>query len=660
MHAKQVLMERSNFHLNQCAWVRLVFVGVFLTWQPFSAWAQIPKELAVNSDYKKLTVEELMNIEVISVTKIPEKLSEVASAIQVITQQDIQRSAATSIPEALRLAPNLQVAQLSSQHWIISARGFNWIYANKLLVMIDGRTLYSPLFAGVFWDAQNLLLENVERIEVISGPGGTLWGANAVNGVINIITKHSGDTKGIYVSAGLGSSLRQMAETRLGGHIGSKFSYRAYGTYNNRNHTYISGAADNKDKWSFGQGGFRLDWNASASNSISLHGNSYNGGDGLEPKARSIDGQNVMAKWSHAFSNTSSLTVQGYFDRTWRRDVPGTINDQLKTYDLDVQHQFGLGTRQRFLWGLGYRIMDDESQHSTIFVGLVPESRTMHLFSSFIQDEITFFSGLFKVTLGTKLQHNHFSGFDIQPSSRFSWFVNSKNTVWAAVSRAVRAPSRMDVDYHIPTYKVPPNQPSVDGGPNFRSEKVTAYELGYRMQPNTKLSFSLATFFNNIDDLYSVEALPGTLTYQIQNGSRGEAYGFEFSGNYQLSNNWRLRGGYTYFDKTLWRKPGNVSAEAVLTNLGSDAKHQVMLQSIMDLPGNFQVDLTGRYIDSLPATQYYKTVPSYYSMDARLAWHYKNRLEVSAVGQNLLKERHVEFAGVEIPRSIYGRVTWRY
>jgi iron complex outermembrane receptor protein len=621
------------------------------------SWSQILNDMQSPNDLKKLSVEELMDIEVTSVSKHPEKLTEAASAIQVITHDDIRRSGATTIPEALRLAPNLQVAQLNSHHWIISARGFNNIFANKLLVMIDGRTVYSPLFAGVFWDAQNVLLEDVDRIEIISGPGGTLWGANAVNGVINIITKRAKNSQGLFVSGAAGSALRGLASVRYGSSVGPNLFYRAYAQYSDRDQTVLPNGEDNIDKWSITQGGFQMEWYPTEVNTLSVQGNFYRGIQETAPEESPMDGQNIMGRWTRSFSNRSELIVQAYFDRTWRRDVPGTVYDELETYDLDVQHRFLPGERHDVLWGAGYRIMNDKTINTTQFLGLVPADRRMDLLSTFIQDAITLLPEHLKLTIGTKLQHNDFSGFEIQPSARLAWSIK-QHLIWTAVSRAVRAPSRIDVDYHIPTYEVPPQYPSVAGGPNFTSEKVIAYELGSRLQPSSKWSISLAGFYNQYDDLYSVEPLPGTMTYQIQNGVKGYSYGGELSGNYQPIPRWRLRGGYTYFSKKLENKPGNMSAPIALANLGSDAKNQFLLQSILDLPAHFQVDMVLRHIDTLPSTQFYEEVPSYYSFDARLAWHFR-QLEIAVVGQNIFHELHSEFAGIRIPRNFYGKISWR-
>jgi len=621
-------------------------------------YAQSPKPSA--AVLKTLTIEELMDIEVISVSKIPEKLSETASAIQVITQHDIRRSAASNVPEALRLVPNLQVNQLDSRHWIISARGFNSTFSNKLLVMIDGRTVYSPLFAGVFWDAQQVMLEDIDRIEVISGPGGTLWGANAVNGVINIITKTANETQGLYASAGGGSFLKRSVEMRYGGRVTPGFSYRIYAQHYDRGPTFLLNESSSEDNWRFSQTGFALDWAPAGNNTLTWNGNFQKGYEYDQERPSSVDGQNLMGKWKHRFSDRSNLIVQAYWDRSWRRDVRGTINDELGTYDIDIQHHFSPALRHNIIWGTGYRFMNDKTQNATSFVGFLPADRKMHLFSAFIQDEITLDPEVFKLTLGTKLQHNSFSGFEWQPSARAAYTPFRLHTLWAAVSRAIRAPSRIDVDYHIPAYPVPPTEPSVAGGPNFTSEKAVVYELGYRMQPSSDMSLSIAAFYSRYDDLHSVVASPGTLTNHIENGAAGYSRGFEFAGKYFLSAAWQLRGGYTHFYKKLHNKPWNTTDPATLSNLGSDAENLAVFQSILNLPGNFQLDLTARYTGSLAATQFNTRVPSYFAVDTRIAWQ-KKKLEISASGQNLLKKRHLEVGnGMVIPRSIYGKISWRY
>jgi len=399
-----------------------------------------------------------------------------------------------------------------------------------------------------------------------------------------------------------------------------------------------------------------MDYYPSSASTFTLQGDSYSGSEDntVGSKDSKLDGQNLLGRWSQIYSEESDLTVQLYFDRTWRRDIPSTLTDEMVTYDIDVQRRFPLGKRQSITCGAGYRLMLDNAPTSTPFVGFVPQRRHMQLFSGFAQDEITLVREKLKLTIGTKLEHNDFSGFEVQPSARLAWTPTDHQMVWGAVSRAVRSPSRIDVDYHIP--KTPPY--AIAGGPNFEAEKVIAYELGYRIQPLRKLSLSLAAFYNQYDDIYSVELAnpPAPLPYTIQNGTKGQSWGAELSGVYQVMDWWRWRGGYTWFHKDLWSRPGHNVPDNVLASLGNDPQNQFVLQSTMDLPAHFQFDITARFVDTLPNPN----VPSYFALDARLAWQYKG-VELSIVGQNLSDKRHPEFSSTQqVPRSVYGKVAWRF
>jgi len=629
----------------------LLSVFIFLCLTPATSFAQTNSNRLPANELKKMSLEELMGLEVTTVSKKSEKLTKAASAIQVITHEDIKRSGATNLPELLRLVTNLQVTQLNSYAHIISSRGFNAAFSNKLLVMIDGRTVYSPLFAGVFWDAQQVVLEDIEQIEVVSGPGGTLWGANAINGAINIITKKAKDTKGLLLTAAAGNFLKKAGTLRYGGSIGTDISYRIYAQHHDRGNTYLPDGEAEMDAWRISNGGFRLDWTPTTKDAVTLQGNSYGGKQETLQSPSYLDGQNILSRWTHTVSENSGIVVQLYFDRTWRRDAPSTLYNELYTYDLEFQHEFKIGDKHRLLWGTGYRSLDDHTFNSTDFIGILPNIRHMDLFSVFIQDEIML-SPMTILTLGTKVQHNDFTGIEIQPSTRLAWSPDSQQTIWMAVSRAVRTPSRIDVDYYLPVYPVPPGTPSVQGGPNFVSEKVGAYELGYRIQPDDNLTLSLASFFNNYSDLYSVDVLPGTLTYQIQNGVEGQSWGLEISGAWQLSEDWRLKGGYTYFDKDLHN---SANSTYDFSALGNDAKHQGLLTSNMNLPGNFQLDLSMRYLGELPQP----LIQDYFGLDARVAWILDESIELSVVGQNLGKEKHREILN-QIPRSLYGKITCRF
>ena len=608
-----------------------------------------------SADLKKLSVEELMNIRVSLVSRIPQPLTQAASAIQVVTGEEIKRSGATNIPDALRLFPNLQVAQFNSGAWIIGARGFNTTFSNKLLVMIDGRTIYTPLFGGVVWDLQNVMLEDIDRIEVVSGPGGTMWGANAVNGVINIVTKKASETQGAYVSATTGNFLRNNFEARYGGKIGGKTHFKIYGMHFDRQPTTKPDGNKNTDAWRLSQGGFRMDIEASSSDQITIQGDIYSGKRKTAVKHSPMNGQNILGRWTRKFSEKSDMSVQLYFDRYFREDVPSGASDRMNTLDMDFQYRIGIRKTHNLLWGLGYRVVRDFANFKTQNVAILPPKKSLDLFNGFIQDEISL-SEKIKFTAGSKILHNVYTGIELQPNARIAFAIRKNHTLWAAVSRAVRTPSRFDRDFYLPAYSVPPPGASVAGGPGFESENLIANELGYRIQPNSASTFSLSTFYNVYTDVYSVEALPGTLTYQIMNGSEGKAWGFEISGAYQLTKNWKARGGYTYFDKNLYAKPGHTFNPDYLAN---DSKHRAILQSIINLPFNMQFDVVGSYKSKLIQTIATVPVSELLNYDIRLAWVTKH-MEISLVGQNLTREEHTEFDMLKIPRSFYAKIAGRF
>jgi iron complex outermembrane receptor protein len=601
-------------------------------------------------ELKRLSLEALMDQDVTVVKRRAEKLSQSPSAVQVISGEDILRSGATSLPEALRLAPNLQVAQVNSHDWAISARGFNNTLANKLLVMIDGRTVYTPLDAGVFWDAQNVLLEDVDRIEVVSGPGGNLWGANAVNGVINIVTKSARDTQGMLIEGGGGSFLQDFGAVRYGGSNGTNLFYRVYAQRFDHNGAEFPNGKDAPDSWDMSQGGFRTDWYPAEANVLTVQGDAYAGSQAATSGDTFIDGQNLLGRWSHTISDTSDFSLQAYFDRTWR-EIPSLGAEDLKTYDLDFQFRFALGQRQSVTWGAGYRLMQDAVQNGP-GIAFVPPDKNMQLFSGFVQDEIALVPDYLQLTLGTKLEHNDFSGFEVQPSVRLAWMPAERHTFWAAVSRAVRSPSRFDSDVRIPGN--PPFQ--IVGDKDFESETVLAYGAGYRARPVDRLTLSLATFYDEYNHLRSVNQLPPA-TVVFGNGFKGQTWGVELSGTYQATDWWRLRAGYTYFNKILWTHD-----PAANPNIreGNDPENQFLVQSILDLPAHFQFDVVGRYVDTLENPH----VPSYVSFDARLAWRWRENLEISIVGQNLWDDQHPEFGAAatreEIPRSVFGKIAWSF
>lgn len=606
------------------------------------------------SELKKLDVEDLMNVEVTLVTRSPQRLTEASSSVQVITGDDIRRSGATNIAEALRLVSNLQVAQMRSNTWIIGARGFNTLFANKLLVMIDGRTVYTPLFAGVFWDMQHVLLEDIEKIEVVSGPGGALWGANAVNGVINIITKNTRETTGLYVAGTLGTLLKNQVELRYGGKINKHTNYKVYGLHFNRNNLERPDGTEFDDSWRLTQGGFQVDWSDERNDQLMVKGDVYGGAIRTTGNYSDLNGQNILAKWQRTIGEKSGFTLQAYFDRYLKRDGPGKTMDEIVTADVDFQHSFAAGRRQSVVWGVGFRRVRDEFLSGNPGIAILPTRKNLDLLAAFVNDEIRIAKN-FTVTLGAKFLNNVYTGFELQPGARAGLTINPRNNLWASVSRAVRTPSRIDVDYYSPAVEPPPGNPYLRGGENFVSEKVIAYELGYRFQPNTKSAFSLATFYNNYNDLYSLDVVPGTLTYMNMNGTSGKAWGAELSGSYQLTSKWRVKGGYTYFDKKLTPESANSVDPSYQAN---DVRNQVLIQSVTDLPFNLELDIVGRYLDFIPATLATALVPSYVTFDLRIACQ-AGPFGLSIVGQNLAEKNHVEFGSLNIPRSVYAKISMR-
>jgi iron complex outermembrane receptor protein len=623
--------------------------------------AQRPDTGVSAEGLKKLSIEQLMNLQVTSVSKRPERLAQAASAIEVITGDDIRRSGASSLPEALRLAVNLQVAQVDSRQWAIGARGFNGTTTNKLLVLIDGRTVYTPLYSGVFWDVQQVPLADIDRIEVISGPGATLWGSNAVNGVINVITKHAKDSDGLLVSGGGGTQLQGFGTVRYGGALGSDAHYRVYGTGFAREASVRPASTDAGDDWHLEQGGFRMDWDASSASQVTLQGDLYDGRIGqLTPSGQpnpgdvAVSGRNVIAKWSRTMSERSNLAVQLYYDRT-HRDIPNVFAEDLDLYDVDLQHEVRLGTRHDVVWGLGYRLMNDRVANGAS-LAFLPADVTRQWFTGFVQDEIALVPNRLHVALGSKVEHNDYTGFEIEPSGRISWQLSPSGLLWTAVSRALRTPSRIDRELFIPSQ--PPY--SLAGGPGFHSEEELAYELGYRHQHGV-LAVSVATFYSRYYGLRSLERFnpPALTPIIIGNGQDGESYGAKLVADYWLTSEWRLHAGYTELRVHIWPKPGSTD----MTRGSGESQspdRQFLLQSSLDLPAHLRLDGGLRAIGAIAVAQ----VPAYAELTANLTWQPTASVGLSVVGQNLLHDQHAEFQlptpRREIQRGVYGQVEWRF
>jgi iron complex outermembrane recepter protein len=649
---------RINFHFIAGGRGLRGFVGLVLCifCALNSAFAQAPAPAAAPSpqSLKKLSIEELMDLEVTSVSRRPEKLSETAAAIQVITSEDIHRSGATTLPEVLRLASNLHVAQVDSSQWAISARGFNNTLANKMLVLIDGRSVYTPLHAGVFWDTQDLLLEDIERIEVISGSGATLWGANAVNGIISITTKHAEETQGVLIETGGGSQPRSFLNARWGGRFGSSGHYRIYGKVFGRENTAFSNGRSANNHWHMGQGGFRLDWNKSRVNKFTVQGDIYDGQlNGRNDQDTDLKGGNILARWSRVLSDQSDMSLQFYYDRT-HRSIHRSLAEDLTTYDVDFQHRLQLGERNDLVWGLGYRQIHDDVRNDNMLAFLPPQV-TRRRYSAFIQDEIALIQKRLSLTAGTKIEHNYYTGFEIQPSLRTAFEIDRRQMVWGAISRALRMPSRIDTELFIPAR--PPFL--LTGNPDFKAERALSYELGYRTHALDRVSLSASTFYTDYTNLRSLELnAPNAFPIVVGNGLKGASYGVELNVDYQINNWWRVRGGLT--EMRIRIRPEATSTDR--TN-GSGESHDpnrhLILRSSLEPISRLQIDSTFRFVSEIANQR----LPGYAELDLRLAWQPRRSLEFSITGQNLLHDRHAEFGSPasrqEISRGVYGKVVWR-
>jgi iron complex outermembrane recepter protein len=646
------------------------------SWRAVAALVFGSASLAFGSDpaapismLKKLSFEELLDVEVMSVSRRMEKLADAASAIQVVTGDEIRRSGASGIPEALRLANNLQAAQKTSHGWGISARGFNTELANKLLVMIDGRTVYTPLFSGVFWNAQDYLLEDLDRIEVISGPGGTLWGANAVNGVINIISRKASETQGLYLEGGAGSFLENFAGARYGGKLAPGISYRVYGRHFERDNLVYEDGRPVSDSWTMTQGGFRLDAETRPDQTLTFQGDLYSGRAWVSAGGvGDFNGGNLLGRWSRTLSRDSEVTLQLYYDRTYLYNPitnqfgpTSILIDELDTYDLDFQHSFRANDRHRIVWGAGYRFTHNVVQ-SAQTLAFLPERLNHELFSGFVQDEITLGEKLF-FTVGSKVEHNDYTGTEFEPSVRLQWIFAPEKSLWSAVSRAVRTPSRIDRDAFQPR---PPPAVLV-GNSRFDSETVIAYEVGYRSSMGERGSFSISGFYNDYNRLRSLSFTPVTIVpLFFENNVEGETYGLELTTAHRLLDWWRVRLGYNLLKEHLQVSPGKIDVGNAL-NETSDPEHQASFRSSMDLRPNLELDLGLRWIGKLRNNNLGTVgiVPAYWELDARLAWRPTEHLELSVVGQNLLHARHVEFGTPDatrqsVKRGVVGKATWRY
>jgi iron complex outermembrane receptor protein len=614
------------------------------------------QERIASSDINKLSIEQLGNVEITSVSKRAEPLSEAPAAVYVISHDDIMRSGAMTIPEILRLAPNLFVAQTSPGNTIVTARGFSGNsaaqnFSDKLLVLIDGRSVYNPLFSGMYWDMQDVPVEDIERIEVISGPGATLWGANAVNGVINIVTRKSSDTQGGILQFGIGNKYAS-ASLQYGGQLSDDLTYRAYiKTFREK-----SFDASEHQGWYKPQGGFRLDWTP-GNDALTVQGDVY---DGRENNGADLDGLiaggNISANWRHEFEDGSALQILAYYDNVQRTTTGGSAGFTINTYNIDAQYNFMLGSWNNIVVGAGQRLshysIRDQIGPATSLL-FVPNKGDLNLTNIFIQDQMSL-SDDFALTLGLKLENDPYSGITPMPNLRATWRVNDDNTLWAAVSYAVRSPTPFDT--HVQEDIGP--LLFLKGAPDFLPEKLTAYELGYRAQISDNASLSITAFDDEYDDLKSIELdrTTGFLPLRWGNGMKGHVYGLEAWATYEAADWWKLSAGANIQAETFRFKLG-ASGLLGLSQQGNDPHHQALLRSSMNLTDTVSLDADLRYVGRLPDPH----VPSYVEMNARLAWMMTDKIELSISGYNLLHDHHQEFEpGNDVPRSFFVNTRWKF
>jgi iron complex outermembrane receptor protein len=651
--------------------------------------------VAATPDLTALGIEDLMQVKVVSAAKVEQALQDTAAAIFVITADDIRRSGVTNVMEALRLAPGVEVARIDSSRWAVTIRGFNGRFANKLLVLIDGRTVYNTQFSGVYWEIQDLFLPDIERIEVVRGPGGALWGANAVNGVINIITKNVKDTQGGLATLTAGNEERAIAGVRYGGKLGDSAQYRVYGQFTDRDgQTATATGGDAGDDWRMGRGGFRLDWAPSARDTVAVQGDVYDGNfdqnytlPTLAPpyaerrlSGVTASGGSVQARWERQDSATSRMGLQAYYQYAKREDPLYIVDSD--TFDLDFQHNFALTDRQEIVWGLGYR-RDSDQFTDTLFSSVKPSQSTMQLFSAFVQDQAELIPEQLRLTVGFKVERNDFTGWEWQPSVRVLWTPHSDHRLWAAVSRAVRTPSRGEEDARVNLFVSPPspltgNLPTlfaIFGSDNLQSEELVAYEIGYRSRWSERFSVDAAAFYNDYDRI--IASVPGapfpeTRTFppylvvplELQNVGAGHNYGFELAADWRPTQNWRLQLAYSYLHQDI-----KGSGEEPLFNSGN--LNQISLFSSWNIQNNLDLDAWWRYVHRDGAIRTFSPsgnveIDPYSTLSLRLGWRPRKDLELSLVGANLLDGNHLEYVQeaytfpVEVERSIYGQVKWHF
>jgi iron complex outermembrane recepter protein len=632
--------------------------------------ASVPDESG--NPLKGMTLEQLGNVEVTTASKEPEQVWKTPAAIFVLTGDDIRRSGATSIPEVLRLVPGVEVGRIDSNGWAVGIRGSETNFSKAVLVLIDGRSVYTPLYAGVYWDVQDLVLEDIDRIEVIRGPGATVWGPNSADGVINIITKAASETQGAMVSVLSGSVDRLIAEAQYGGNIGDDLSYRVYGKGFIREPEYHTDH-NNFDGWNQERGGFRLDWREDAHTNYMLEGDVYGGTSPAETGPASFDnsvsGGDIVGRWRRTFDNGSDIYVEGYFDRTVRGG--NLYGETRNTFDLDFLHHLRIAERHDVSYGFGLHWSPNRFIQRIPTVNVTPNTETDYTNTGFVQDEIHFLDNKAFLTVGAKFEDNNFGGFDVQPTLRALWNANPHQSFWAAVTRGVTTPSRIEEGFDLSGQLSvnPPLYLAVLGNPHFQSETVIGYEGGYRQLLRKNFYLDLDVFHNNYDHLQSFgpETLIGnTLTIFYENAIAGSTNGIEIAPSWKPTAWWNLSGSYSFVGINFHADaPGSdiSSTGSVRTYEGSSPSHQVKIESRIDLGKKFEFDQAYFYVSALPAQK----VPSYQTMNGRLQWNIRKDWNLSLVGENLFQPYHFEWgtgdpseAVIGIRRAAYMKLTWEF
>ncbi len=627
-----------------------------------------------------------MNVEVSSVSRQKQRVLDAPAAVTVIGQEDIARSGMTTIPDLLRLAPGLEVARLDAGRWAVTSRGFNDVFANKLLVLMDGRSVYTPLFGGVYWDTVDYVLPDLDHIEVVRGPGATMWGANAVNGVISITSKSARDTQGFLLDGLLGTE-EQQGSVRFGGKIGDDTYFRVYTKYRNFDDLATTSGRSANDAWDSSQTGFRIDRYASPNDTLTLQGDVY--GEELSQKLvvptlsppfnitrnadYTADGGNLLGRWVHKISGASDLTFQLYYDRLDRYDT--IFSYQQNTYDLDFQHRFALGDRQEIIWGLGYRFVGDRLAGKEGSL-VDPLHHGTQIANGFVQDDLTIVPDRLHLFLGTKLEYNTYTDVEVEPGARLLWTPNDKNSFWGSISRAVRTPTRYEEDGQLlfrgTEVQGTPAQVIFSGNQNLVSEELLAYELGYRVKPTRTLSLDISTFFDHYEHLVGQQLLTPTLSPtpsphlvlrdQWENHLHGDAFGGEVAATWSLTDRWKLIGSYTFLDVQLHHdRVDTATGERYFED--TSPQSQIQLRSYYNLTRAIQLNAAAYYVSSLSEG----LIPGCVRVDLGASWRPRDNLEIGVGVQNLLDDRHPEFpnsgaytVASEVERSFYGRVTWRF